>query len=61
MGQLKKKWSLEYNQFFLPLEFHLQDMLRTVPQLKAQDPKSRERRDDDGQVRREEEKTDSTG
>ena len=57
---LKKKWSLEYNQFFLPLEFHLEDMLRSVPQLKAQDSKSQERRGDDSQVRREEGRTNSS-
>lgn len=57
----KKKWSLEYNQFFLSLEFHLEDLLRIVPQLKAQDPKSWERRGDDGQVRRGEGRTNSSG
>lgn len=57
----KKKWSLEYNQFFLPQEFHLEDMLKIVPQLKAQNPKRQERRGDDGQVRRVEGRTNSSG
>ena len=59
--QKKKKWSLEYNQFFLPQEFHLEDMLKIVPQLKAQNPKRQERRGDDGQVRRVEGRTNSSG